>query len=148
MASILLIEDDNDLRTMTADILRQAGHTVNDAPDGRTGLALFEAGRHDLIITDIVMPDIEGLELIAGLRHATPRPRVIAMSGNSQFSESLYLPAAAGLGVQRALAKPIRPHVLLQAVAEVLAEPAPRTVPRPGPDGGAGPGTARRTREP
>ena len=93
---------------MTAEILRQAGHTVNDAPDGRTGLALYHVGGHDLIITDIVMPDMEGLELTMGLRQATPRPRVIEISGNSQFSEPLYLPAARLLGVQRALAKPIR----------------------------------------
>lgn len=121
---------------------------MNNATDGKTGLALYHAGRHDLIITDIVMPDMEGLELIASLRHDAPRPRAIAISGNSNFSKPLYLPTARQLGAQRALAKPIRPDVLLEAVTAVLAEPAPPAVPRPGPDGGAGPGTARRTREP
>ena len=127
MASILLIDDDRDFCNVTADILRQAGHNVNTAPGGKTGLALYHARRHDLIITDIVMPDMEGLELITGLRHAAPRPRVIAISGDSKFSESVYLRAARQLGAQRALAKPIRPDVLLQTVGEVLAEPAPPT---------------------
>ena len=131
MASILLIVDDDTLRTLTAEVLRQAGHTVSEAPDGKTGLKLYHAGPHDLIITDIVMPNMDGLELIMGLRHATPRPRIIAVSGNAQFSATVYLPVAKKLGVQRALAKPVRPEVLLQAVAEVLAEPAPPTVPRP-----------------
>ena len=132
MASILLIDDLDELRAVLAGVLRQAGHTVNDAPDGKTGLILYEAGGHDLIITDIVMPDMDGLELIMRLRHATPRPRIIAMSGDSQFSDSVYLPSALKLGVQRALAKPIRAATLLAAVAEVLAAPAPAAEPRPG----------------
>lgn len=148
MASILLIDDNDALRNMTAEVLRQAGHTVNDAPDGKTGLTLYYAGLHDLIITDIVMPDMEGIELITGLRHAAPRPRIIAISGDSEFSESLYLPAARQLGVQRAFAKPIRPDVLLQAVTEVLAEPAPSTVSRSGSDATASPGAAEGEREP
>ncbi|MBI4622005.1 MAG: response regulator [Verrucomicrobia bacterium] len=127
MASILLIDDDRDLLNVTAAILRQAGHIVDTAPDGKTGLALYRAGRHDLIITDIVMPDMEGLEVITGLRHAAPRPRIIAISGDSKYSKSLYLPTARQLGAQRALAKPIRPEMLLQTVAEVLAEPPPPT---------------------
>ena len=104
MASILLIDDDEDFRAVTVEVLRQAGHTVDPTPDGKTGLALYRAGRHDVIITDIMMPDMEGLELIMGLRHATPRPRIIAISGNSRSSEPLYLTAARQLGVQRSLA--------------------------------------------
>ena len=125
MASILLIDDDDTLRTLTAEVLRQAGHTVSEAPDGKTGLKLYHAGRHDLIITDIVMPDMDGLELIMSLRQTTPRPRIIAISGDSQLSTPLYLPLARRLGVQRTLAKPVRPEMLLQTVAEMLAEPAP-----------------------
>ena len=131
MASILLIDDDDTLRTLTAEVLRQAGHTVHEAPDGKTGLRLYHAGPSDLIITDIVMPDLDGLELIRSLQHAQPRPRIIAISGNAQFSAPVYLPIARKFGAQRTLAKPVRPEVLLQAVAEVLAEPAPPTVPSP-----------------
>ena len=131
MASILLIDDDEPLRTMTAEVLRLAGHTVSEAPDGMSGLKLYRAGEHDLIITDIVMPDLDGLELIRSLQHAQPRPRIIAISGNSQLSTSLYLPLARRLGGLRTLAKPVQPEMLLQTVAEVLAEPAPPTGPSP-----------------
>ena len=124
------------------------GHTVIEARNGEEGLKLFQDAGPDLLITDLVMPDMEGLELIAGLRHVAPRPRIIAISGDSKFSEPVYLPTARQLGAQRVLAKPIRPDVLLEAVASVLAEPAPPTVPRPGPDGGAGPGTAQQAHEP
>lgn len=128
MARILLIDDDDAIRDVTAEVISQSGHTVDTAPDAKTGLALHRAEQHDLVITDINMPDMDGLELIMALRHAEPRPRVIAISGGYQFSESLYLPVAQRLGVQRAIIKPIRADVLLQAVAEVLAEPAPPTV--------------------
>lgn len=125
MASILLIDDDDTLRTLTAEVLRQAGHTVHEAPDGKTGLRLYHAGPSDLIITDIVMPDMDGLELIMSLKQTTPKPRIIAISGNSQLSGQIYLPLTQRLGVQRALQKPVKAADLLQAVAEVLAGPAP-----------------------
>ena len=125
MASILLIDDDNALRTVTTEILRQAGYTVDDVPDGKSGLDLLEAGQHDLVITDIAMPDMDGLELIMSLSHFDPAPRLIAISGDSQFSESLYLPTARQLGVHGTLSKPIRAELLLQTVARVLAAPRP-----------------------
>lgn len=124
MASILLIDDDPALRAVTAEILSGAGYTVDEAPDGKSALKLYEAGRHDLVITDIAMPDMDGLELIMSLSHSVPQPRLIAISGDSQLSESLYLPTARQLGVQAALGKPIRPEVLLQTVAKVLSAPA------------------------
>lgn len=124
MASILLIDDDEQLRNVTAEILGQAGYTVDEAPDGKSALALYEAGQHDLVITDIMMPDMDGMELIMGLSRGTPKPRIIAISGDSQFSESVYLPTAMRLGVQCTLGKPIRPVDLLQTVAKVLANPA------------------------
>lgn len=128
MTSILLIDDDAAGREVTAEVLRQAGHTVTTAPDGKAGLALYQANPHDLIITDINMPEMDGLELLMFLRRTEPRPRVIAISGGYQFSETLYLPVAQRLGVQRTLAKPIRAEVLLRNVIEVLAEPAPPAV--------------------
>jgi CheY-like chemotaxis protein len=124
MAKILLIDDDEALRNVTVEILNSAGHVVDDAPDGNSGLALYSTGRYDLIITDIAMPDMDGLELITNLSRCSPRPRIIAMSGDSQFSESVYLPTARHLGVQATLSKPIRAETLLNAVERVLAGPA------------------------
>jgi CheY-like chemotaxis protein len=123
MASILLIDDDESMRLLTAELLRADGHTVDTADGGITGLALCEAALPDLVITDIIMPGMSGLELIKELRKTAPRPRVIAISGGSEFSRSIYLPFAKDLGVDRILAKPVLPDVLLQTVADVLARP-------------------------
>jgi two-component system chemotaxis response regulator CheY len=134
MASILLIEDDENLRNMTAELLRSAGHTVDTADDGKPGIALYKAKLHDLIITDIVMPDMDGLKLIDELRQTASRPRIIAMSGDSKLSVPLYLPIAKLLGADRILAKPVLPDVLLKTVADALAKPAPATITRALPD--------------
>jgi len=126
MPSILLIDDDEALRNVTAEILIEAGYTVDDAPDGKSGLELYRPGFHDVVITDIAMPDMDGLELIMTLSRSTPKPRIIAMSGDSQFSETVYLPTARQLGVQNTIIKPIRAEALLKTVASVLAAPAPQ----------------------
>jgi len=128
MALILLIDDDKNLQLLTAELLRSAGHTVDTADDGKPGIALYKARLHDLVITDIVMPDMDGLELIDELRQTEPRPRIIAMSGGHRFSQPVYLPTAKRLGAERILAKPVQPDVFLRTVADVLAEPAPATV--------------------
>ena len=125
MPSILLIDDDEALRNVTAEILVEAGYTVDDAPDGKSGLELFQPGVHDVVITDIAMPDMDGIELIMELSRATPKPRIIAISGDSQFSESVYLPTARQMGVHCTISKPIRAEVLLKAIASLLGSPAP-----------------------
>ena len=125
MASILLIDDDEALRNVTAEILIQAGHEVDDAPDGRSGLELYRMRRSDVVITDIAMPDMDGLELIMTLSRETPKPIIIAVSGDSKMSESVFLPTARRLGVQATMGKPIRAEMLLQTVARLLAGTAP-----------------------
>jgi CheY-like chemotaxis protein len=120
MASILVIDDIEEFRQLMAGALRMAGHAVDTAADGSAGLALYNKKPYDLVITDIVMPAMNGLELVEALRLTTPRPLVIAMSGDSKYSTSIYLPTAKVLGVERILAKPIQPDVLLSTVADVL----------------------------
>jgi CheY-like chemotaxis protein len=121
MASILLIDDDEALRTVTAEILTQAGHSVDTAANGKDGLELYGALNHDVIVTDISMPDMDGLELITALMRSTPKPRIIAVSGDSHMSASVFLPAARHLGAQITINKPIRAGVLLDAVARALS---------------------------
>jgi len=99
MATILLIDDDEDVRNMTAELLLSAGHAVDTADDGKTGLALYKTKQYDLVITDIVMGEMDGLQLIDQLRQTDPRPRVIAISGGHQFSRPVYLPTAKRLGL-------------------------------------------------
>jgi CheY-like chemotaxis protein len=140
MAAILLIDDSKVFRLVTAKILRVAGHTVDTAEDGKAGLELYRSGVYDLIVTDLVMPEMNGLALIAGLRHTEHPPRIIAMSGDSGLSQSDLLPEAKQLGAQRILLKPVSPSVLMETVADVLAEPAPRPEAHAQPAQGAGPG--------
>jgi len=99
-------------------LLRGEGYTVDSAGDAKTGLALYRARQHDLVITDILMPNMNGLALIKCLGYEAPRPRVIAVSGDSRLSMPVLLPAAKELGAVRMLAKPIQAGVLLRTVAD------------------------------
>jgi CheY-like chemotaxis protein len=128
MASILLVDDDDNLRIVTAELLRAGGYTVDTANDGKTGLVLYKSKMHDLVITDLVMFGMSGLELIEELRHTEPRPRIIAISGGTKCSIPVFLPAAKRLGAERILAKPVLPDVLLQTVDDLLTQPAPAMI--------------------
>jgi two-component system cell cycle sensor histidine kinase/response regulator CckA len=125
LASILVVDDDSDFVDVVVQTLRQAGYTADSARDGKAGLSLYRAGQYDLIITDMMMPEMDGLAFLTALRHAVPRPRSIAVSGNSRLGMPNYLPLAEKFGAMRSLQKPIQPDVLLQTVAEVLAAPPP-----------------------
>lgn len=118
MAELLVIDDERRMRQMIARILRDAGHTVHEAGGGRDGIDLFRQMRPALVITDIVMPDMEGIEMIRELRREAPTIPILAVSGSGQ---SVYLRAATGLGATEALAKPFRRDDLLEVVARLLA---------------------------
>ncbi len=120
MARILLVEDNNDLRTMLRDTLADAGHTVIEARDGQEGLTLFRQGGADLVITDIVIPEKEGLAVLMELRNAHPPVKVIAMSGGGEHGAD-YLDTARLLGAAKVLRKPFRTAALLAAVDELLS---------------------------
>ena len=121
MARILVIDDEPEIRSMLADVLSEEGHEVVDAPDGRRGLALQRERAADLVITDIFMPEQEGIETILELRQAFPRVKIIAMSGGGERLRTLdYLPAAGHLGAVRTLAKPFELDAMLALVSEVL----------------------------
>jgi DNA-binding response OmpR family regulator len=121
MARILLIEDNDALRTMLAEVLALAGHTVVEAGNGRNGLDLFRQAGADLVITDLVMPEIEGLEVVRQLRNAHAPVNVIAISGGGRAPAAVYLEAARLLGAARVLHKPFTTAVLLAAIDELLS---------------------------
>ena len=91
MADILLIDDEAQMRRMIVRVLNAAGHTVREAADGRVGIELFRDAVPALVITDIVMPDMEGIELIRELRRLEPSVPILAISGGGP---ALYLRAA------------------------------------------------------
>jgi DNA-binding response OmpR family regulator len=122
MKHILIIDDDADLRTTLAKVLRDAGYRVSQAADGELGLAQFYSLEPDLVLTDLVMPVKEGIEVITEIRRTHPHAKIIAMSSGGQRGNTVYLQLAQKLGANRKLEKPFSMQDLLAAVHEVLGD--------------------------
>ena len=124
MTSILVVEDDDQLRTMLTRLLTSSGYEVWEAPNGRGVCDLYRQHGFDLVITDLVMPEIEGLEMITELRRINHNVRIIAMSGGGQGGRQAkaeeYLLLAEKLGAQITLTKPFDNQELLDAVHLLL----------------------------
>ena len=121
MARILLIDDDDSLRIMLSQTLAHFGHAVIEACNGKEGLELFPHANADLVITDIVMPEQGGLEVLMGLRKKQPPVKIIAMSGGGHQSAEEYLHIARLMGAAKVLEKPFSNEVLMAAINELLA---------------------------
>src|SRR5688572_32264434 len=98
MPRILLIEDEDDLRAALRAKLLALGHCVDEAPNGKIGVDRFRVERQDLVITDMLMPEMEGMETIRRLREICPTVKIIAMAGGGRNPAGLYLRIAAQLG--------------------------------------------------
>src|SRR5688572_25427193 len=83
MASVLIIEDDADLAKLLRETLAASGHDVLHAGDGRKGLDLFRTQRPDIVVTDLFMPGIEGIETIRAIKREMPATKIVAISGGS-----------------------------------------------------------------
>ena len=131
MSLILVIDDEDALRLIIRRILERAGHSVLDASDGREGVALTQAQDFDLIITDLLMPEMDGIETIREIRARGISIPILAMSGggSSEASARLFLGAAAKLGANAILAKPFRAAELLQSIKALLPKPDGETQP-------------------
>jgi len=122
MPRILIIDDDDTLRGIIAKSLTHAGHTVTQANNGRKGVAQFRADPTDLVITDLVMPEQEGMETIKILHRDFPQTPIIAMSGGLDGSP-LYLDLTRRLGATITLTKPFTLQQLKAAVDQIFAPP-------------------------
>jgi CheY-like chemotaxis protein len=120
VAQILLIDDDLLVRISVRAVLEGAGHSVTDADNGRSGLAAFGASRFDAVITDIIMPDMEGIETIRALRALDRQVPVLAMSGGGRGGSTDVLRAARALGADHVLHKPFEDDELLAALAGAM----------------------------
>ena len=118
MASILIIEDTEAVRGLFRAILEQAGHVVREASHGVEGIRLFRQAPTDLVITDIYMPDGDGLEVIRQLRQECPALKILAVSGRTGQDE--ILSAAKLLGADGLLLKPVGVEELRTAVANLF----------------------------
>jgi DNA-binding NtrC family response regulator len=121
MADILVIDDELQIRRLMARALEGAGHAVAAAENGRVGLDHFMARPFDLVITDIIMPDVEGVEVVRAIRTMSDVP-LLVITGGGRMKQMDFLDIAAHFGASDTLAKPFRMNALV-AMAERLLAP-------------------------
>nr|MBF0222040.1 response regulator [Desulfobulbaceae bacterium] len=121
MTTILVIDDDSDYREMLREMLESAGYKVLEAEDGVIGLRHYRENLPNLIITDLVMPNKEGIGLIMEMRSEFPKAKIIAISGGGRADPYTYLQAAKELGAMCTLRKPFERKKLLATVENCLA---------------------------
>src|SRR5215472_12582754 len=120
MSLILVIDDAATVRQLVGRILVDAAYSVLEAQDGDVGVALFQQHRPSLVITDLFMPNKEGIETIQEIRRLSPGTKIIAMSASTSATGKLYLGAAKKLGADAILAKPFEPAELLEVVDRLI----------------------------
>ena len=124
MARILVIDDDVQVRGAVRRILERAGHTVEDVGNGDAGLRAHRERPADLIITDIFMPERDGIETVRQLRRESPQVKIIVISGGDRTQTMDLRKDAELLGAARSLRKPFELSELVQAVGELLGLPS------------------------
>jgi DNA-binding response OmpR family regulator len=115
-----VLDDEVEILKLLRAVLTSEGHSVATAGDGVRGVAAFEELQPDLVITDIVMPEQEGMETILKIRRLDQRVPILAISGNTGCTSGDYLDVANTLGADRTLAKPFSPSQLVKIVDEML----------------------------
>jgi CheY-like chemotaxis protein len=121
MATILVIDDAPDILFMLSDFLTDEGHTVTTAADGRSGMQLVALHHYDLVITDIIMPEMDGLEVITAIREQSPDSRLIVLTGGSvKLGRDFLMTLARAMHPDRVIAKPVNLQELRSAVHELF----------------------------
>jgi CheY-like chemotaxis protein len=113
---VLLIDDNADLVESLARVLKSAGHEIETASNSPRALGLHRERPADVLITDIFMPGIDGIETIAAFRSQWPRLKIIAMSGGGKLAKGDYLGVARAIGADAVLRKPFDPQQLLNTL--------------------------------
>ena len=118
MGEILIIEDEPAVRGFFREVLEGAGYGVVEAASAKSGLRLLRERPIDLVVTDILMPDMDGLEVTRTLHRDFPAVKIIAISGGQQDID--YCDVARFLGAHETLMKPVTMSRLLETVARLL----------------------------
>ena len=122
MKRILIIDDETNILLMLKKMLERAGYEIDLASNGEEGLRLFRNEPSDLVITDIIMPEKEGLETIREMRKMQPEMKIIAMSGGGKISADNYLETAKIFGASRIMEKPFTQQAMVSIVKELLED--------------------------
>jgi CheY-like chemotaxis protein len=120
MPSILVIDDDKPFRHLARVALEKGGYRVLEAGDGQAGVEVYVRDRPDLVLCDVFMPGIDGLDVLRMLRRQFPGVRVVTMSGGGSLFGMDFLPAARALGAVGTLSKPFGVSDLLETVGRLL----------------------------
>lgn len=140
--TVLLVDDDPSLRSLLHKVLSRANYTVHVASNGREAIQLFQSHPADVVVTDIIMPEMEGIETILTLRRMNPNVPIIAMSGGGRVDSVEYLRLCRACGVAATLSKPFTHEELLRtldqsgqrstSVGAPAFEAPPEVIPHPG----------------
>ncbi len=117
---ILVVDDDEQIRDLLRRIMEWAGYTVIEAKNGKIAMKLQRREPADLVITDLIMPEQEGLETISCLKREFPKVKIIAVSGGGRIGPETYLPTAKELGADRIFTKPFNVQDIVETVEELL----------------------------
>ena len=120
MPSILIVDDDEQFRSMLREVLAHAGYQVLEAANGAKAIKLYETHPTDLVITDLIMPEKDGLEMILEFKRLSFAAKIIAVSGAGGHGSQDYLRIAKALGAARVLPKPFSTQEILETVSQVL----------------------------
>ena len=120
MTRVLIIEDDNEVREYLESLMERAGYEAASAANGKEGVDLFQRTPVDLVITDIIMPEKDGIETIMDMKRVNPGLKVIAISGGGRSEPENYLNSARLLGADRTIRKPFTNEEILEAVRSLL----------------------------
>src|SRR5258708_28391764 len=125
MALILVIDDDEAMRRLIMRTLTPGKHRLVEAPNGQEGMKLVGELKPDAVITDILMPQQEGIQTIREIRELAPENKIIAMSGGGSSHNLMFLDVARAFRAAAGLAKPFKPGELNDTVEQVLNRHSP-----------------------
>jgi DNA-binding response OmpR family regulator len=117
---VLVIDDDEQMRILLRQVMEWCGYEVSDAENGRKAMHIQRVEPADLVITDLIMPEQEGLETISQLKRDFPDVKIVAISGGGRIGPEAYLPAALELGADLVFSKPFDVKKFVAAVRDLI----------------------------
>ncbi len=121
MAKALVVDDETVVRRITTSMLEAAGFSVEQANDGNQAMVALKTGQYDLLVTDIIMPNKEGIETIMEARKLRPDMKIVAMSGGGRIGNTQVLDIAKKAGADGTVGKPFKKEDLLKEIVRIMS---------------------------